>query len=161
MGFNCAKEKAKFDREWAKLREEYRTTGMSEDAIQKLYEYDWHCFCRNRAYARRAVQMPELEIDDPNDERRSALFKKEPALSTTFDETSFRERYAWKDTVEDVRLVQGLRQLTEDDLELLTYVLLEGHSQTEFAVKQKRTQKSVSRQYIKIKKIFSKKRLKK
>lgn len=93
MGFNCAKEKAKFDRERANLRAEYQTAGMSEATIQKLYEYDWHCFCRKRAYARRAVQMPELEIGDPNDERRLALFKKEPALSTTFDETSFRERW--------------------------------------------------------------------
>ena len=53
MGFNCAAEKAKFDREWAKLRKEYANAGMSEKSIQKIYEYDWHCFCRNRAYERK------------------------------------------------------------------------------------------------------------
>lgn len=35
MGFNCAAEKAKFDREWAKLRKEYANAGMSEKSIQK------------------------------------------------------------------------------------------------------------------------------
>ena len=48
MGFNCAQEKAKFDREWLRLRKEYTDAGMSEAAIQKIYEYDWYCFCRNR-----------------------------------------------------------------------------------------------------------------
>ena len=65
MGFNCAQEKAKFDREWLRLRKEYTDAGMSEAAIQKIYEYDWYCFCRNRAYERRATQMPPLEIDSP------------------------------------------------------------------------------------------------
>ena len=37
MGFNCAAEKAKFDREWAKLRKEYANAGMSEKSIQKIY----------------------------------------------------------------------------------------------------------------------------
>jgi len=41
MGFNCAQEKAKFDREWLRLRKEYTDAGMSEAAIQKIYEYDW------------------------------------------------------------------------------------------------------------------------
>lgn len=35
MGFNCAAEKAKFDREWAKLRKEYANAGMSEKAFKK------------------------------------------------------------------------------------------------------------------------------
>ena len=37
MGFNCA-QKAKFDREWLRLRKEYADAGMSEAAIQKIYD---------------------------------------------------------------------------------------------------------------------------
>ena len=105
--------------------------------------------------------MPPLEIDSPDDARRSALFRKNEALSTSFDESTFSNRYAWTDTLEDVRLVQRINQLDKDDLELLTFLVLENHSQSELAEKWGRSQKSISRQYKKIKKIFSKKRLKK
>ena len=154
MGFNCAQEKAKFDREWLRLRKEYADAGMSEAAIQKINDYDWYCLCRNRAYERRATQMPPLEIDSPDDERRSALFRKNEALSTSFDESTFPNRYAWTDTLEDVRLVQRINQLDKDDLELLTFLVLENHSQSELAEKWGRSQKSISRQYKKSKKFF-------
>ena len=113
MGFNCAAEKAKFDREWAKLRKEYANAGMSEKSIQKIYEYDWHCFCRNRAYERRATKMPSIEIDGPDDDRRSALFRKSGVMSTTFDETGFQNRYAWVDTLEDERLLRAIMKLNK------------------------------------------------
>ena len=39
MGFHYAKEKAKFDREWCKLRKLYEQAGMSESAIDEIYTY--------------------------------------------------------------------------------------------------------------------------
>ncbi len=106
MGFNCAQEKQNLTANGYAFEKEYRDDGMSEAAIQKIYDYDWYFFCRNRAYERRATQMPPLEIDSPDDARRSALFRKNEALSTSFDESTFPNRYAWTDTLEDVRLVQ-------------------------------------------------------
>ena len=135
MGFNCAQEKAKFDREWLRLRKEYADAGMSEAAIQKIYDYDWYCFCRNRAYERRATQMPPLEIDSPDDERRSALFRKNETLSVSFDESAFPDRYAWVDTLEDLRLLQAIKTLSIEELEILTFLTLEEHSQKELAEK--------------------------
>ena len=154
MGFNCAQEKAKFDREWLRLRKEYTDAGMSETAIQKIYEYDWYCFCRNRAYERRATQMPSLEIDSPDDERRSALFRKNEALSTSFDESAFPDRYAWVDTLEDERLLRAIMKLNKKDLELLTYVTLEGHGQEELARRWGCTQAAVAIRMKKIKKMI-------
>lgn len=154
MGFNCAQEKAKFDREWLRLRKEYTDAGMSEAAIQKIYEYDWYRFCRNRAYERRATQMPPLEIDGPDDERRSALFRKNEALSASFDESAFPGRYAWIDTLEDARLLRAIMKLNKKDLELLTYVTLEGHGQEELARRWGCTQAAVAIRMKKIKKIF-------
>ena len=131
MGFNCAQEKAKFDREWLRLRKEYTDAGMSETAIQKIYEYDWYCFCR-----------------------RSALFRKNEALSTSFDESAFPDRYAWVDTLEDERLLRAIIKLNKKDLELLTYVTLEGHGQEELARRWGCTQAAVAIRMKKIKKIF-------
>ena len=154
MGFNCAAEKAKFDREWEKLRKEYANAGMSEEGIRKIYEYDWHCFCRNRAYERRATKMPSIEIDGPDDDRRSALFRKSGALSIAFDESSFQNRFAWIDTLENERLIRAVMKLNDKDLELLTYVTLEGHGQKELAQKWGCTQAAIAIRMQKIKKIF-------
>ena len=156
MGFNCAQEKAKFDREWLRLRKEYADAGMSEAAIQKIYDYDWYCFCRNRAYERRATQMPSLEIDSPDDERRSALFRKNEALSTSFDESAFPDRYAWVDTLEDLRLLQAIKTLSIEELEILTFLTLEEHSQKELAERWGCSQRAISKKFQKIKKIFQK-----
>lgn len=116
--------------------------------------YDWHCFCRNRAYERRATKMPSIEIDGPDDDRRSALFRKSGVMSTTFDETGFQNRYAWVDTLEDERLLRAIMKLNKKDLELLTYVTLEGHGQEELARRWGCTQAAVAIRMKKIKKIF-------
>ena len=156
MGFNCAQEKAKFDREWLRLRKEYADAGMSETAIQKIYDYDWYCFCRNRAYERRATQMPSLEIDSPDDDRRSALLRKNEALFTSFDESSFPDRYAWVDTLEDLRLLQAIKTLSIEELEILTFLTLEEHSQKELAERWGCSQRAILKKFQKIKKIFQK-----
>lgn len=150
-GIQLRTGKAKFDREWLRLRKEYTDAGMSETAIQKIYEYDWYCFCRNRAYERRATQMPPLEIDSPDDERRSALFRKNEALSASFDESAFPGRYAWIDTLEDARLLRAIMKLNKKDLELLTYVTLEGHGQEELARRWGCTQAAVAIRMKKLK----------
>lgn len=41
MGFNYSKEKFIFDKEWERLREQYRKARMSEESIQELYDFDW------------------------------------------------------------------------------------------------------------------------
>ena len=41
MGFNYATEKVKFDEKWKKMEGWYRKSGMSEDAIREMREYDW------------------------------------------------------------------------------------------------------------------------
>lgn len=156
MGFNCAQEKAKFDHEWLRLRKEYTDAGMSEAAIQKIYEYDWYCFCRNRAYERRAAQMPSLEIESPDDARRSALFRKNETLSVSFDESAFPDRYAWVDTLEDLRLLQAIKTLSIEELEILTFLTLEEHSQKELAERWGCSQRAISKKFQKIKKIFQK-----
>lgn len=44
MGFNYAREKRKFDKEWEQLHQEYAAAGMSEAAIAQMKAFDWGCF---------------------------------------------------------------------------------------------------------------------
>lgn len=59
MGFNYAKEKEKFDCSWAVLRQQYEAAGMSLDAINELYDFDWNWFKSRRRYFNRLTELPE------------------------------------------------------------------------------------------------------
>ena len=41
MGFNYGLEKKNFDSQWAVTRKQYEDAGMSREAIQAMYDYDW------------------------------------------------------------------------------------------------------------------------
>ena len=61
MGFNYALEKRKFDEKWKKLDVWYRESGMSEDAIREMYEYDWREFNSNRKFYRHGDDDVDVE----------------------------------------------------------------------------------------------------
>lgn len=52
MGYNYSREKRKFDAEWKKKEEWYRESGMSEEAIQEIFTYDWAEFNSTRRFYR-------------------------------------------------------------------------------------------------------------
>ena len=155
MRFNYAKERKKFDLRWEKLRDFYKSEGMSEPAIEQLYQFDLELFRSERRFANRMQPLPPLHIVE-NAGRSSELFKKFYLLKTQFDESDFSGRYAWIDTIEDPALLNQIPKLSKRDLELLTYLVIEGHTQKELAQKWNCTQKSISNRLKKIKKILKK-----
>ena len=157
MGFNYSREKLLFDREWEKLCEQYKKEGMSGEAIQELYDFDWSWFRMRRNYENRVQAMPEEEIDEQNAETRSNLFQRFAILSTSFDEMEFSGRYAWIDTISDDALSKKIRDLSDDELELLTLLAIDGYTQREIARKMHCSQNAISKRLIKIKRILKEK----
>ena len=43
MSFNNGNERRKLNAKWEQLRVQYREAGMSEEAIQAMYEFDLIC----------------------------------------------------------------------------------------------------------------------
>ena len=128
MGFIYSVEKRRFEREWDKLRKMYLAEGMTAEAIQDLYEFDWDCFRAQRTYVNHTQPLPTENISDDEAEH-SELFRKYANTSVTFDESNFSGRYAWVDTIEDQQLVLALKQLPDEDLDLLTFLVIEEHTQ--------------------------------
>ena len=157
MGFNYSKEKFIFEKEWEKLHEQYKNAGMSEDAIQELYDFDWSWFRMRRNYENRVQALPEEEIDEQNAKTCSNLFQRFTALSTSFDEIELSGRYAWIDTISDDALSKKLKDLSDDELELLTLLTIEGYTQREIARKMHCSQNAISKRLIKIKRILKEK----
>ena len=154
MGFNYSKEKFIFDREWQKLREQYAEAGMSEETIQELYDFDWSWFRARRNYENRVQALPDEEIDEQKAETRSNLFRKFAYLSAGFDEMKFSGRYAWIDTISDDALSKKLKNLSEDELELLTLSVIEGYTQREIARIMHCSQNAISKRLIIIRRIL-------
>lgn len=154
MGFNYAREKARFDRLWDKLRKEYKVAGMEDDAIQKLYDFDWQWFCSQRTYTNHNQQLPETVIREDRDEENSRLFQKFTSLSSLPEVEMWHSRYGWVDSLSDIRLVVTLKLLSAKDIELLTLLVIEGFNQSEIAQKWGCSQRAISKQFQKIKKLF-------
>ena len=64
MGFNYAKEKRKFDQEWAVLRALYESHGMEQEAIDSLYEFDLQWFRSRRTYENHTQPFPAESYEE-------------------------------------------------------------------------------------------------
>lgn len=155
MGFYYAAERKRFEQEWTKLRKEYEEAGMSSEKIQLLYEFDLEFFRSQRTYENHTQAMPSEYISDDGVDH-STLFRKFVNSTVTFDEADFFNRYAWVDTIEDQSLVLALRQLSNEDLELLTFLIVEEHTQRELAQKWNCSQKTISTRLKQVKHILKK-----
>lgn len=153
MGFNYALEKSNFEREWAKLRKVYEKAGMTEEAIQSIYEFDLETFRSERTYASHTQALPNEHINE-DELDRTTLFRKFVNSTVSFDESDFSGQYAWVDTIEDQRLVLAMRKLSTEELELITFLVLEEHTQQELARKWGCSQAAISQRCKKIKKFF-------
>jgi DNA-directed RNA polymerase specialized sigma24 family protein len=154
MGFNYAEEKKKFDQEWEKLKVEYEQAGMSDEAIQKMHDYDWKEFLARRVYYNRTHYKPDPYSSEEQTDDLSVLAQKHKQLQVSFDESNFKGRYSWIDSVENPLLSAALKTLSEEELELLTYLVLEEHTQVELAKKWGCSQGNISVKMTKLKKFF-------
>ena len=150
MGFNYASERKKFEQKCSKLRKEYEEAGMNKEAIDLLYQFDLEMFRSERIYARHTQALSSEYINDSESER-STIFRKFVNDTVTFDEADFHGRYAWVDMIENQRLAHLLQQLTDKDLELLTFLVLDEHTQRELAQKWRCSQKVISVRFKRIK----------
>lgn len=153
MGFNYAKERRKFEAEWRKRRQEYEQAGMDPDAVDALYRFDLDEFRSRRRYETWTQPMPDRYPTEDHVGTVS-LQKNYKRLSTTFDEADFFGEAAWLDTIEDSTLLKRLRKLPQKDLELLQFIVLEGHTQEELAQKWHCSQSSISKRFLRIKKFL-------
>lgn len=120
-----------------------------------IYDFDLAVFRSERTYRSHTQPLPS-EYISVGEEDHSVLFRKFSSTSITFDESNFSGRYAWVDTIEKPQLARLLRQLSDEDLELLTFLVIEGHTQWELAHKWRCSQAAVSKRFLKIKNFLKK-----
>lgn len=62
MSFNNGNERRKLNAKWEHLRVQYREAGMSEDAIQAMYEFDLGVLNSERAYITNTMTVSVLPM---------------------------------------------------------------------------------------------------
>ena len=132
MQFNYGYEKKKFDAAWKQLAKAYEEAGMSADAIQAMYEYDWDVFkaARVEALHTQALDMEEHEDED----WESPLLKNyREAISCEYDIFGSHSRYWWLEEITNPCLTIGIGSLSEEDKELLTLYIVEQKTECEIA----------------------------
>ena len=150
MSFNKGYELKKFEAHWEKLRIEYAAAGMTEEAIQKMYDYDRQQFNAERAHLERTQELSTDTFECSEDEN-SPLMKRYREVTTvtdTYHET--KSGFAWIGEIENERLLSALENLSEDDLKLLTLYVYEGYNESEISKVFNVSQPAIHKRIMKI-----------
>ena len=149
MSFNNGNERRKLNAKWEQLRVQYREAGMSEEAIQAMYEFDLGVLNSERAYDANTVAV--CDGDDDKDARKAADFKQYEAAITVTD--TYRETkscFSWIGEIENERLQSALENLSEDDIKLLTLYAYEGYNESEISKVFNVSQPAIHKRIMKI-----------
>ena len=133
MGFNYGLEKKNFDSQWAVTRKQYEDAGMSNEAIQAMYDYDWSVFNANRSYQNHTQEMAAPSFEQSEESYSPLMNKYQEAVSVTDTYRETKSRFAWIGEIENERLLAALENLSEDDLKLLTLYVYEGYTESEIS----------------------------
>ena len=137
MGYNYSREKRKFDAEWKKKEAWYRESGMSEEAIQEIFTYDWAEFNATRRFYR---YMEDVDVEQIPEKTCDIL---EAALSKE-----------WIELLNSPETVRKIRKLPADYIEIIEMLYFENLTQREIAERMSCSQQNIAKKIEKIKKIL-------
>ena len=128
MSFNNGNERRKLNAKWEHLRVQYHEAGMSEDAIQAMYEFDLGVLNSERAYITNTLTVSDT-TDDSTATETSDFKQYEKAITVTDTYHETKTRFAWVGEVQNERLHTGLEKLSDEDLKLLTLYAVSGFNE--------------------------------
>ena len=150
MAFNKGYELKKFEAHWEKLCIEYATAGMTEDAIQKMYDYDRQQFNSERTFIERTQEFTAPAYESSEEEASPLMLRYQEAITTTDTYHETKSKFAWIGEIENERLLSALENLSEDDLKLLTLYVYEGYNESEISKAFNVSQPAIHKRIMKI-----------
>ena len=137
MGYSYSREKRKFDAEWKKKEEWYRESGMSEEAIQEIFTYDWAEFNSTRRFYRSMEDVDVEQIPEKSCDILEAALAKE-----------------WTELLDSPEMLRKIRKLPADYIEIIEMLYFENLTQREIAERMSCSQQNIAKKIEKIKKIL-------
>ena len=153
MSFNNGNERRKLNAKWEHLRVQYRKAGMSEDAIQAMYEFDLGVLNSERAYITNTMTVSGVADDGATKETSDfKQYEKAVTVTDTYHET--KSRFTWIGEIEDERLLSALENLSDADLELITLYAYEEYDTVEISKVFGTTKQNISKKIRRITKFI-------
>lgn len=157
MGFNYAAARKALDKQWESLRVEYEKAGMPQESIHKMYRFDLDVLNSNRRYVNH-IQTPlcsDKDCTEVDDGQSVLLCKLFDGLAVYDDDSNEHSRYWWVEEINNPVLAKKIKELSIDDLELLTLIIMDGFRQAEIAKMLDQIQSTISRKITRIKKLLT------
>lgn len=157
MKWNNAAERANFEREQARKREEYLAAGMTEEQIQLMRSYDieWYRNCRRETMHTQGLNNTAFG-GESEDETKNPLLQKFMSSLSVEDKHFENDRFGWIEEIENKKLYSAMKSLSNADKELLTQYILDGLTQTEIAEIEGVTNVVICKKIKRIKKFLKK-----
>ena len=139
MGYQVGHEIRKMEKEWEKLRVDYKAAGMSEEAIAQMYEFDKSALKSNRRFYEKAVLCHDYHIENSDgdavkNEMSSQVKRRNlDALTAEPAEVGESHKFDWLHRIECERLHKYLANLPEKSKEIVTLLAFGNYSQKEVA----------------------------
>lgn len=139
MSYNHGLEEKIFEEQWKKTAEEYRKSGMTEEKIAAIYEFDREVFNSDRRYRERTIDL----FDNPSMKKLKV-----------YDDYSANNRYGWIDKIEDSEKYEKVMALPEIWREAFALYIFDGYAQKEISSKLLKPQQTISYWIVKIAEIL-------
>lgn len=152
MKFNNGLERVRLENSWKKLRVQYREAGMSEDAIQAMYQFDLDVLNSERAYVDNT--QPIFIAEGDKDSVESKEYERAITVTDVYHET--KTRFAWVGEIKDERLQERLEKLSDEELQLITLYFHDEYSTVELSKVYGIAQQNISKRILKITKSLKK-----
>ena len=149
-------ELKKFEAHWEKLRIEYAAAGMTEEAIQKMYDYDRQQFNSERTFIERTQEFTAPAYESSEEEASPLMLRYQDAITVTDTYHETKSRFAWIGEIENEQLLTALETLKTEDLEIITMYAYEGYDITEISKVYGVSRPTISIKIKRITKIFEK-----
>ena len=114
-------------------RKQYEDAGMSNEAIQAMYDFDWSVFNANRSYQNHTQEIAAPSFEQSEESYSPLMNKYQEAVSVTDTYHETKSRFAWIGEIENEQLLTALETLKTEDLEIITMYAYEGYDITEIS----------------------------
>lgn len=156
MSWNNNVQRKKFHAKQENQAKEFRTYGMNDEQITLIHEFDYLQFKSDRRYQMHTLPFLNGVFEDNHEsgenEKSPLLEKFLDKLSVSDNDSSEHSRYWWVDEIDNPELVKSLKQLSRNDLDIITLFAFDGYTQSEIAKKLGVNQSNISHAISRIKK---------